>query len=125
MSTVFRWTLEQYEALAEVGEWVFSDWRHPRHIEFIFGYLKEHGEPAKLSLEEYERMIEAGVFAGPYRRRLELIEGEILEMSPIEPPHAHGAANRRLELREHVATSGQGTGAIAAPPGEYRQRAGT
>ena len=65
MSTVFRWTLEEYEALAEVGERVFSDWRHPRHIELIFGYLKEHGEPAKLSLEEYERMIEAGVLPVP------------------------------------------------------------
>ena len=55
MSTVFRWTLEEYEALAEVGERVFTDWRHPRHIESIRGYLKERGEPAKLSLEEYER----------------------------------------------------------------------
>ncbi len=87
MSTVFRWTLEEYEALAEVGERVFTDWRHPRHIELIRGYLKERGEPAKLSLEEYERMIEAGLFAGP-RRRLELIHGEICEMSPIGDPHA-------------------------------------
>lgn len=41
MSTIFRWTVEEYEALAEVGERVFCDWRHPRHIELIFGYLKE------------------------------------------------------------------------------------
>ena len=88
MSTVFRWTLEEYEALAEVSQQVF-DWRHPRHIELIRGYLEERGEPAKLSLEEYERMIEAGLFAGPNRRRLELIEGEILKMSPINPPHAY------------------------------------
>jgi Uma2 family endonuclease len=87
MSTVFRWTLEEYEALARVGERVFSDWRHPRHIELIFGYLKERGEPAKLSLEEYERMVNTGVFAGR-RRRLELINGEISEMSPIGDPHA-------------------------------------
>jgi Uma2 family endonuclease len=87
MSTVFRWTLEEYEALAKVGERVFCDWRQPRHIELIFGYLKERGEPAKLSLEEYERMVNAGVFAGP-RRRLELINGEIREMSPIGDPHA-------------------------------------
>jgi Uma2 family endonuclease len=87
MSTVFRWTLEEYEALAKVGERVFCDWRHPRHIELIFGYLKERGEPAKLSLEEYERMVNAGVFAGP-RRRLELIYGEIRQMSPIGDPHA-------------------------------------
>ncbi len=87
MSTIFRWTLEEYEALAEVGERVFCDWRHPRHIELIRGYLKERGEPAKLSLDEYERMVNAGVFAGP-RRRLELINGEIREMSPIGDPHA-------------------------------------
>ncbi|MGO9111626.1 MAG: Uma2 family endonuclease [Thermoguttaceae bacterium] len=87
MSTVFRWTLEEYENLAGVAERVFTDWRHPRHIELIYGYLKERGELAKLSLEEYERMIEAGVFAGP-RRRLELINGEIREMSPIGDPHA-------------------------------------
>ncbi len=72
MSTVFRWTLEEYETLAGVAERVFTDWRHPRHIELIRGYLQERGEPAKLSLEEYEGMIAAGVFAGP-RRRLELI----------------------------------------------------
>jgi Uma2 family endonuclease len=87
MSSVFRWTLEEYEILAAVAERVFTDWRHPRHIELIRGYLKECGEPAKLSLEEYERMIEAGVFAGP-RRRLELIHGEIRQMSPIGDPHA-------------------------------------
>ena len=104
MSTVFRWTLEEYEALAEVGERVFTDWRHPRHIELIYGYLKERGEPAKLSLEEYERMIEAGVFAGP-RRRLELINGEIREMSPIGDPHAEVVD--RLEEWGHDCTRGK------------------
>jgi Uma2 family endonuclease len=87
MSSTYRWNIEQYDALSAVAERVFTDWRHPRHIELIFGQLKERGEPAKLSLEEYERMIEAGVFAGP-RRRLELINGEIREMSPIGDPHA-------------------------------------
>ncbi len=104
MSTVFRWTLEEYEALAEVGERVFTDWRHPRHIELIRGYLKERGEPAKLSLEEYERMINAGVFAGP-RRRLELINGEIREMSPIGDPHAEVVD--RLEEWGHECVRGK------------------
>ncbi len=104
MSTVFRWTLEEYEVLAEVAERVFTDWRHPRHIELIYGYLKERGEPAKLSLEEYERMIEAGVFAGP-RRRLELINGEIRQMSPIGDPHAEVVD--RLEEWGHDCTRGK------------------
>lgn len=42
---------------------------------------------ARLSLEEYDRMIEAGVFAGKTRRRLELIHGELREMSPIGAEH--------------------------------------
>ena len=53
MSTVFRWTLEEYEVLAEVAERVFL--AASGHIELIYGYLKERGEPAKLSLEEYRR----------------------------------------------------------------------
>ena len=38
------------------------------------------------TVEEYERMGEAGIF--PPDARLELIEGEIYEMPPIGPPHA-------------------------------------
>jgi Uma2 family endonuclease len=39
-----------------------------------------------ITTEEYERMGEAGIF--PQDARLELIEGEIYEMSPIGSPHA-------------------------------------
>ena len=88
MSTVFRWTLEEYEALTEVGERVFSDWRHPRHIELIRGYLKERGEPAKLSMNEYLGMVETGIFSRfGKKKRVELIRGEIREMSPIGNAH--------------------------------------
>jgi len=104
MSTIFHWTLEEYETLAAVAERVFTDWRRPRHIELIRGYLKEHGEPAKLSLEEYQRMIEAGVFAGA-RRRLEFINGEIREMVPIGDPHAEVVD--RLEEWSHESTRGK------------------
>jgi Uma2 family endonuclease len=46
------------------------------------GYPQKH----PISAEEYLRMGEAGVFAP--EARLELIEGEIVEMAPIHPPHA-------------------------------------
>jgi Uma2 family endonuclease len=39
-----------------------------------------------ISVDEYERMGAAGVF--PHGKRLELLEGEIYEMSPIGSPHA-------------------------------------
>jgi Uma2 family endonuclease len=42
---------------------------------------------AQLSLEEYDRMIAAGVFHSQRHRRLELIHGEIREMAPIGTPH--------------------------------------
>jgi Uma2 family endonuclease len=43
---------------------------------------------AKLSLAEYERIVAAGIFEGPTRRRIELIRGELREMNPIGPDHA-------------------------------------
>ncbi|MGH7140351.1 MAG: Uma2 family endonuclease [Pirellulales bacterium] len=42
---------------------------------------------AQFSIEEYDRMIESGVFDGSQRRRIELIRGEIREMTPIGPSH--------------------------------------
>lgn len=46
----------------------------------------EYPQKHPISAEEYLRMGEAGVFAP--EARLELIEGEIVEMAPIDPPHA-------------------------------------
>jgi Uma2 family endonuclease len=66
-------------------------------------------EVAKYSftVEEYERMGEAGIF--PIDARLELIEGEIVKMSPIGDPHAacvdvldelvRGALGRSVSVR--------------------------
>jgi Uma2 family endonuclease len=48
-----------------------------------------------ISAEEYLRMGEAGVFAP--EARLELIEGEIVEMAPIHPSHA-GLVNKLTRL---------------------------
>ena len=41
----------------------------------------------KFTLQQYEKMMDAGVFAGPDERRLELLRGEIVPMSPIGTPH--------------------------------------
>lgn len=42
---------------------------------------------SRFSVAQYERMIEAGVFVDD-ERRLELLRGEIVPMSPIGVPHA-------------------------------------
>jgi Uma2 family endonuclease len=49
------------------------------------------------SIDEYERMIEAGIFDP--EARVELIDGEIVEMTPINLPHA--VCVTRLELVFH------------------------
>ena len=47
------------------------------------------------TIDEYQQMIQAGVFHED--DRLELIEGEIAEMSPVSPKHA-GCVNRLADL---------------------------
>ena len=42
---------------------------------------------ARLSLAEYDRMIVCGAFDSGRRRRIELIRGEMREMTPIGAPH--------------------------------------
>ncbi len=42
---------------------------------------------ARLTLAEYDRMIECGVFDPGKQRRLEFMRGEIREMTPIGSPH--------------------------------------
>ena len=44
---------------------------------------------AHFSLDHYEHMVEVGAFAGEYQKRLELLRGEIRQMSPIGYIHAH------------------------------------
>jgi len=43
---------------------------------------------AHFTINQYERMIEAGVFARHEGRRIELFRGEVVEMSPIGGRHA-------------------------------------
>ena len=45
----------------------------------------------RFTIEQYERMVETGILAQD--DRVELIEGEIVEMSPIGDPHAAFVAN--------------------------------
>lgn len=50
----------------------------------------------RFSAAEFERMVEAGIL-GP-EERVELIDGEILEMSPIGPGHGSCVANMNRKL---------------------------
>lgn len=43
---------------------------------------------AHFSLDHYEHMVELGAFSGEYQRRLELLRGEIRQMSPIGFSHS-------------------------------------
>ncbi|HYL27546.1 MAG TPA: Uma2 family endonuclease, partial [Candidatus Nitrosotalea sp.] len=45
-------------------------------------------ERHRITLDEYHRMVEAGVFDED--APIELVEGELIEMPPIYPPHASG-----------------------------------
>ena len=59
--------------------------------------MAEFAEPThhRIKVEEYERIIAANVW--PEDERLELIEGELVRMSPINAPHA-AAVKRLTEL---------------------------
>ena len=60
----------------------------------------------RFTVEEFHRMAEAGLFQAD--ERVELIEGEILRMTPIGVPHAacvaglHELLQERLRKRAHV-----------------------
>jgi len=43
---------------------------------------------ANFTLEQYERMVEAGAFDGQFQQRVEFIRGEIRQMNPIGSWHA-------------------------------------
>jgi Uma2 family endonuclease len=51
----------------------------------------------RFSVDDYHRMVEAGILFEDERSRVELIDGEIIKMSPIGVPHAK-AVNRLNRL---------------------------
>ena len=54
-----------------------------------------HVRPYRFAVDEFARMGEAGIFTAD--DRVELIDGTVLEMTPIGPPHA-GIVGRLTEL---------------------------
>ncbi len=60
-------------------------------------------EPHRFSVDEYHRMADAGILRE--RRGVELLRGEIIEMSPNNPPHAATVA--LLDDRCHLALTGR------------------
>ena len=44
---------------------------------------------AHFSLDHYEHMVEVGAFTGEFEKRVELIRGEIVQMTPINIAHAN------------------------------------
>ncbi len=61
---------------------------------------------AQITIEQYERMIAAGVFAG---QRIELIQGELRMMSPIGPSHEF-TVDRINRLSSQKCATGSRTG---------------
>ncbi|HET8628406.1 MAG TPA: Uma2 family endonuclease [Thermomicrobiales bacterium] len=55
----------------------------------------------RISAAEFARMGEAGVF--PAERRLELVDGEVVEMSSIGPRHGNSVASATDVLAGHLA----------------------
>ena len=62
-----------------------------------------HSEPRRWNLDEFTRMVSAGLL-GP-DERVELLEGEIIEMSPQNPPHAAGVHKAKEALSALYSTS--------------------
>jgi len=69
--------------------------------------------PYLFSLDHYEHMVAVGAFSGEYEKRLELLRGEIVTMSPIGAPHQNAVIvltdwSCEVVPREKMAFSVQG-----------------
>ena len=67
----------------------------------------------RISVERWHRMIEARVFRE--RERVELLDGELWDMAPIDPPH-NGLMNRL----NHLCVAAAGRDAVVQPAGSLR-----
>jgi len=70
------------------------------------GILERPATPTRhrLDVEAYYKMAEAGILPEP--RRVELIDGDIIDMTPIGSGHA-GRTNRLIEIFARAAVAGQ------------------
>jgi Uma2 family endonuclease len=66
----------------------------------------------RFTVEEVERMVRAGILHED--DRLELLDGQLVEMSPTNPPHA-SCVTRLIRLLAPLVTSGQATLRIQDP----------
>jgi Uma2 family endonuclease len=70
------------------------NYSRPQNMNFVHSYPRRHA----ITVEEYFRTGEAHVF--PHDARLELVEGEIVEMTPISSAHARVVSTLDTLLRE-------------------------
>jgi Uma2 family endonuclease len=75
-----RFTVDQYRRMASIGVIPASG------TELVDGVVIAGTRPVRFSSADYHRLAEEGLFRED--ERVELVDGEILEMTPIRPPHS-------------------------------------
>lgn len=91
---VHRFTTDEYHRMAEMGILPAGP------VELIDGRILMGGQPWRFSTEDYRRLAEAGILSNA--DRVELIEGEILDMAPIGSRHNAGVNRLARFLFRHL-----------------------